>query len=353
MTHRAIAASVLVATGLLAGLVGCEPSDEVPALGPPAQMEVNESAAAGLVLKVEELPVIDGSEHTSPLSVQVASELVGCDTLWLFDDHLVKRLYPMRPQYAPTSSAPANDQANQLKSAIYTELTDRIAHHGTGRAYENLIAGRAELIFVDRKPTRSELADARRAGLELEAYPVARDALVFMVHRHNPVAGLSLRDVRKVYAGKVANWQDLGGWDGPVRTYVHADGTGAQGVMERLVLPAWQITKGAKVLRSEPGKKGPYHQLGQDVHGIGFGFHFAQQQMRKQWELKCLQIGGVKATDETIQTGEYPLTTYVYMVTPKGLSADAPAGRVRNWVMSFWGQQAVGKVGFVPIREGY
>jgi phosphate transport system substrate-binding protein len=51
----------------------------------------------------------------------------------------------------------------------------------------------------------------RESGVEF--VHVAWDALVAIAHPNNPVDNMSLRDLKKVYDGKIANWKALGGPD--------------------------------------------------------------------------------------------------------------------------------------------
>lgn len=45
----------------------------------------------------------------------------------------------------------------------------------------------------------------------LKVYPFAREPLAILVNKKNPVAGLSLSQVRGIFSGKIRNWAEVGG----------------------------------------------------------------------------------------------------------------------------------------------
>lgn len=55
---------------------------------------------------------------------------------------------------------------------------------------------------------------------DVEFIQVAWDALVFIVHKTNPVSNISLEDVRAIYAGKITNWKKLKGKDAPIKIFI-------------------------------------------------------------------------------------------------------------------------------------
>jgi phosphate transport system substrate-binding protein len=98
----------------------------------------------------------------------------------------------------------------------------------TQRAYEPVIGGRADLVIVAREPSEAERRMASDARAHLRVTPVAWDALVFVVNRANPIDGLTLDQVREIYAGKRLRWIDIGGQSQePIRPLVRNPGSGS------------------------------------------------------------------------------------------------------------------------------
>ena len=75
------------------------------------------------------------------------------------------------------------------------ELQKYIRCSRTARAYDRLIGGEVDLIFV-LQPSDEHLAAAKNAGVELHLTPIAKEAFVFFVIGRNPVSGLSIEQIQ-------------------------------------------------------------------------------------------------------------------------------------------------------------
>ena len=84
--------------------------------------------------------------------------------------------------------------------------------------FADLVADQADLTFAAREPTEQEQAlasDAGAADLSNRRYRrlVARDALVAVVSPENPLGAIEADALRRIYAGEVTNWSEVGGPD--------------------------------------------------------------------------------------------------------------------------------------------
>ncbi len=73
---------------------------------------------------------------------------------------------------------------------------------GSGKGLVDLAGGYAEIAMVSRRLTPDE--QAGRLVL-----PIARDRIVVIVHRDNPLAQLAADDLRGIYTGRIRNWARL------------------------------------------------------------------------------------------------------------------------------------------------
>src|SRR5690606_6342778 len=96
---------------------------------------------------------------------------------------------------------PADPQQHRL-AVMINNLLARTS--GTNGAYVNLIEGNADLILVARTPSADELALAGDKGVTIEAHPIARDALVFVVNRRNDLDDLTIEQIRTLYRSAAA-----------------------------------------------------------------------------------------------------------------------------------------------------
>lgn len=236
--------------------------------------------------------------------------------------------------------------------------------------------GRGELAVA---PFARELFPAEEArlrelaGLVPRLVPVATGsratkggthAIIIFVHGKNPLARLTLRQLRAVFAGEIATWGQLGAvgeWaERPVRVHgmkVRRDGGNPPGIvnfLERRVLDgaAWRPDLREHTDSSEQGQalEQIVRAVAADECAIGYsGFAYAVE------GAKALALGEREGgpffagTSEDIRTRRYPLTRTLYLaVSPRHAAA---AENLLRTALSPEGQQAVAadRHGFFPL----
>jgi len=130
-----------------------------------------------------------------------------------------------------TATIPLTTAALQLLRGTAAGLH----HNTTDTAYQNLIAGTKDVIFVTA-PSPDELAAATAAGVELDVIPVVKDALVFLTNTANPVTGLTSQQVKDIYTGTTANWSQVGGADAAIIPYQRPVNSGSQTLFLQLAM---------------------------------------------------------------------------------------------------------------------
>ena len=73
--------------------------------------------------------------------------------------------------------------------------------------------------------------------------------------------------------------------------------------------------------------------------------------MQAGCELCGAALEGVEANPETIRSGEYPVCNPTYVMVDSRLSADAPARRLYDWLLSEDGQRLVAAEGYVSVMD--
>lgn len=129
----------------------------------------------------------------------------------------------------------ANIVDNIFAETEKTELKRYLACSRTEGAYNNLIRGEVDMIFV-LQPSDEQLESAKDVGVELHFTPIAKDAFVFLVNDRNPVSNLSIKQVRDIYMKKIINWREVGGNDRRIMTYQRPVNSGSQTAMIKEVM---------------------------------------------------------------------------------------------------------------------
>ncbi len=98
---------------------------------------------------------------------------------------------------------------------------------GSGKGLVDLAGGHAEIAMVSRRLTPDE-----RAGRIV--LPIARDRIVVIVHRDNPLARLTADALRGIYTGRIRNWARLvPGLEMPIVVVEKAAGRGTHVAFHR------------------------------------------------------------------------------------------------------------------------
>lgn len=265
-----------------------------------------------LKFTIENYPKVDGSTVTIPLSEAIASELTDLS------------LEEIRPY---------------------------IKHNKTHEAYVNLINGKADIIFVT-SPSEKELALAEEKGVELEIVPIVSEAFVFLTHADNPVKGLTLEEIRQIYAGNITNWSEVGGSNVPIVAYQRPLNSGSQTGLLDLVMkeltpinpPTERIVEGMGELIDSVAvyKNAP--------NALGYSYYYFVVDMWSNQNVKLLEVDGVYPNETTIRTGEYPITTAYYAVIRADEPKDSPVRQMIDWILSEEGQNLAEEAGYVKIK---
>ena len=282
-------------------------------------------------------PRTDGSSSAQPLATLIAARrlevghrmgswLDGSERGWLI--------------------VPAPDGAGDEK--VQERLREIREHSGTHGSYVNLIEGKRDVIFVARAPSEDELKLAKERNVELDARPIAYDAFVFIVHKDNPLKGVSEKQIRGIYTGEITDWKEVGEPEGTITPYVRNRNSGSQELMEQLVMRGTEMIEGRDMISAHT-MMGAINNVVRDEKGIGYTVYFWQTRMlRPANQPKMIAVDGVYPEMDTIRTEEYPYTTKVYVVTRKSILKGGPAATLRDWVLSPGGQAVVKQSGYVP-----
>jgi ABC-type phosphate transport system substrate-binding protein len=332
-------------------------------------------------------PRIDGSTSTQPLAVLITSRYFDVPYEWVSRGQSRPRIQPesegdpfnpdlvlpgMWPEpeaelFEFTLQARLGATTNQRLALVINKLLATNA--STHQAYLNLIEGRSDIGLLARRPSPAELKVARAKKVELQVTPCALDALVFLVHRDNPIRSLTPRQIRDIYSGKVNRWEDVGGSGGAITAYQREENSGSQQLMKELVmkgLPFKPPPYGDKDERADDlrdrildppqliGRKmtSPFLSLTHDEKGLGYSVDYYERYMSGSPRTRTIAVDGIEPNPKTIGERTYPLVSEVFVVTRQGPAGNAPAARLRAWLLSPEGQSVVAASGYVPVSRG-
>lgn len=228
---------------------------------------------------------------------------------------------------------------------------------GTAAGVRHLIAGKVDLVVAPRQPTADEIAAAGKAGVSLRADFIATEALVFTVNKQNPVAGLSKEQLVGIFTGKYSTWKDLGPKTVPANTDIadqpltvayRARGTGSEELMQQILLGGQQMPE-LPVSKALSTDKLVLDAAAEDPETIGFSVFCYITNMKPDARIRVLPIDGVLPEPGNIASGDYPLTTPVYVITRSDLAAGTDLFDLRLWLANMGGQRILAEAGYMPM----
>ncbi len=213
---------------------------------------------------------------------------------------------------------------------------------GTERGADALINGKADICLASRPFLSTEVKSlAEKFGSLGMRFLVAKDALSIYINRENPVANLTVEQVRKIFSGEITHWDQIGGKNEPILVLIRPINSGTHLYFQEHILAGAAYTEFAQIVNTTAAaaKAVAENRLAIAYGGIAYGT-----------EVTHCRINNISPTIENVQNDSYPIIRYLYLYT-----IDTPTGITKNfidWVLK-QGQQTVREVGYVPLWENF
>lgn len=231
-----------------------------------------------------------------------------------------------------------------------TELYDGIfEYNNTSYGYE-LLAERKTDIFFGAYPSEEQITYAEEQGTTFVYTPIGADAFVFFVHKDNPIDNLTSGQIRKIYAGEITNWKDVGGKNEKIAAFQRNEGSGSQSMLIRFMGDTEIMDAPTEMVNSFMG--GIVEQVADyksKTASIGFSFRYYMEGIIQNPDIKLLSVDGVAPTVENIKSGDYPITGPLYAVTYEE-NDNENVQRLLDWILSPEGQEIIEKTGYAGVQ---
>jgi phosphate transport system substrate-binding protein len=273
-------------------------------------------------------PNIDGSSVCVPLAVEFARQHLG-----LTDEQA--------REFVSFSKTPIAYEALIMRKNYGSSI------FGNGADRQLMDEDHPVDIILVTYPSDDELVLADRYGEPLAIEPICSDAFVFIVNKDNPVDSLTQDQVRGIYSGKITDWSEVGGDDGPIMAFQREPDSGSQTGLEQLVMKGAPLATApaAMIVLSMEGLIETVAEYDNGKASIGYSYKYYVEQLYKNENVKILCIDGVEASD----TERYPLTVNYYGVIRANDGEESTGRRFLSWICSEEGQSCVRLAGYEPI----
>lgn len=180
-------------------------------------------------------------------------------------------------------------------------------------------------------------------GKEVKLTIAAYDALVFIVHKSNPVNNVTKAQVINIFEGKIKNWKELGGEDKPIIVVErHEETDGARLMLNDKLGHKIKLTDSAIKVQSSS-------EVEKETEKNPYAFGVTGSSSAFQRELKFLSYNGVSPNKENYLNGKYPLIRPLYLATKKGETSEKTK-KFFEFLLSDEGQAVVSK-NSISVKE--
>ena len=215
-----------------------------------------------------------------------------------------------------------------------------VSESGSGNGAKSLVNAACDVATMSRPMKNSEKKAAQDAGILPIEHVVAMDGIALAVHKSNPVADLTVEQIRDIFTGKIRRWSELGGPDQPIVAISRDTNSGTYECFEALVMDKQKMD--AKV--EYVGSNGAIRQRVMSTPGaIGYvGLAFTEG-------VKTVTVNGVDVSPETVLSKEYPIARPLYLYTNGRPKAGTPLADFMGLSATTEGKRIIEDTGFVPM----
>ena len=219
---------------------------------------------------------------------------------------------------------------------------------GSGTGFAALQNQTTDLANASRKIKAKEIEACIKAfGKRPTEYKVALDGLSIYVSDSNPIKELSVDQLKAIFTGKIRNWKEVGGQDGPITVYSRENSSGTYEFFKENVLQGADFVASAQNM---PGTAALLQAVAKDPKAIGYGGAAYGQGAKHLLVKQTADAAGVEPTEENILNRKYPIWRYLYVYVNPSLDKGDVA-KYMTWIRSDEGQKLVKDVGYFPLPK--
>ncbi|MGB3691135.1 MAG: PstS family phosphate ABC transporter substrate-binding protein [Spirulinaceae cyanobacterium] len=274
-----------------------------------------------------------------------------------------------------TTWAPIRKEVDSAIQTVWPEFNLRYTDHptkapGSSTGIEMLLKGQLAFSQSSRSLKDEEYEQAAQRGFTIEEIPVAIDGIAIAANPDLDVSGLSIKQIRDIYTGKITNWNEIGGPNLPITPYSRRleDGGTVEFFVDNILaeeefgdnvkfIPT--TTEAIRAVAVEPG--GLYYASAPEIvpqctiKSLPLASSSSQEFVSPYQEpfvpLSQCPNQRNELNSKAFQTGTYPITRRLFVIVKKNGQDDEQAGvAYANLLLSDQGQKLVREAGFVNIR---
>jgi phosphate transport system substrate-binding protein len=235
----------------------------------------------------------------------------------------------------------AAEEFNLLQGGYHVSVTSG----GTGVGITDVAEGRSDIAMASREIEPEERQRYESPDRKFEEFSVGFDAICLVVSPDiydSGVTSLSKEQVKEIYTGEIANWDELGGPDMEIFAIDRKSGSGTRDTFNEVILGSKEAEAPGVSMEASESSEVKTAIIGSD-NAIGYvGYSYVLH-----GDTRVISLDGIQPTIENIKKGTYPLARRLYFDT----LGDPKPGALAflNYMQSPEGQKIATENGFIPI----
>ena len=206
---------------------------------------------------------------------------------------------------------------------------------GSGAGIQAVLEGRCDIGLSSRRLKDEEKAKG------LEETILAYDGIAIIVNSENPVNGLDLETIAKIYTGEITNWKEVGENDRQIVLIGREAGSGTRDGFESII-----GTEGECKYRQELTSTGDViTSVASNADAIGYASLASVKDT-----VKALTVGGVVPSEATVKNCTYVVQRPFVLVTKQGVKLSESAQKFFDYVTSEAANEIISLAGVVPAN---
>ena len=193
----------------------------------------------------------------------------------------------------------------------------------------------------------SDIFAEQKDGIEsnkLKDHKVAVVGITPVVNADIKVSSLTMDQLRDIFAGKITNWQEVGGQNKKISLINRAQGSGTRFTFEKEVMDG-QATKTSQ----EQDDNGAVQKIISKTPGAISYLAFSYTAGDQAKNLKPITIDKVRPTEKNVRNNKWSIWAYEHMYTTK--KPDKNTTKFIKFVKSKDMKSTVKKLGYIPVND--
>jgi phosphate transport system substrate-binding protein len=215
----------------------------------------------------------------------------------------------------------------------HSNIKFNLSATGSGDGIKGVPAGTCEIGMSSRELTPAE------KGTDLSEMVVAIDGIAVIVHPNNPIANLTLDQIRDIYTGGISRWEQLGaaanGKTGGIAVVSREPGSGTRGAFEEILKFQDQLVRGAIEFDGTGAIKAEVSRNADAIGYISLG--------SVDNTIKALDVDGVAGNTNNVKNGAYKIARPFILLYKKSTAPHAETKAFLDWTLGTAGQAIVSR----------